>query len=124
MKSSDNVYPYSKDGKNVRIHVGSIHSVKGRTHTATLVLDTYWQDKKSRHNLERLLPWLDGSESGGGKVGSQDQARLKIHYVAMTRPTHLLCLAMKKSTFETEEGDLDSDKIEALEAHGWRVIPI
>ena len=113
-RSSDNIYRYSRDGRHVAVRVGSIHSVKGETHTATLVLETFWQDKKGRHNLELLLPWLNGGESGAESAGKDQTARLKLHYVAMTRPTHLLCLAMKRST-------LDQSLIGKLESHGWRV---
>jgi hypothetical protein len=117
--SRDNVYRYSKDGKEVAIRVGSIHSVKGETHRATLVLDTFWQDKKGRHNLELLLPWLDGTRAGkDSKVQQND--RLRLHYVAMTRPTHLLCLAMKRSALN-RDGSLDQDAMKKLHDHGWLV---
>jgi predicted ATP-dependent endonuclease of OLD family len=49
-------------------------------------------------------------------LGTRDQEsfRIKQHYVAMTRPTHLLCLAIKGSTFSPTELDL-------LRARGWRL---
>jgi len=50
--------------------------------------------------------------------------RLKLHYVAMTRPEHLLCLAMKRSTFEDGAGNLKKDMITKLEQQGWQVKPI
>lgn len=92
-KSRDNVYRYSQGGKEVGIRVGSIHSVKGETHTATLVLETFWYE----HNLNSLLPWLCGEYAAGQVLDDKQKSRLKLHYVAMTRPTHLLCLAMKQS---------------------------
>lgn len=92
------------------IRVGSIHSAKGETHTATLVLETYWY----AHNLESLLPWLGGTRSGCSSEGSRQESRLKVHYVAMTRPTHLLCLAMKKSTIDTE-----NNLVQKLTVRGW-----
>jgi DNA helicase II / ATP-dependent DNA helicase PcrA len=115
----DNVYRYHRNGRKVAIQVGSIHSVKGKTHTATLVLETFWQDSKGRHNLQLLSPWLGGDKSGGLSVGVQQQSRLKLHYVAMTRPTHLLCLAMKRSTFSKADGGLDEDVVQKLKVHGW-----
>jgi DNA helicase-2/ATP-dependent DNA helicase PcrA len=48
-----------------------------------------------------------------GARESRMQARLKQHYVRMTRPMHLLCLAMK-DTFTPQE-------IETLKARAWRV---
>ena len=59
--SSDNVFKYPPDDPKVFIRVGSIHSVKGETHTAILILETFWY----AHNLAALRPWLDGSRSGG-----------------------------------------------------------
>ena len=47
--------------------------------------------------------------------------RLKVHYVAMTRPTHLLCVAMKRSNFEGKGGVLDEQMVKRLEQRGWRV---
>jgi len=101
--------------------VGSIHSVKGETHTATLVLETFWKDRSGRHNLELLLPWLNGTNSGGTQIGVQQQTRLKIHYVAMTRPSHLLCLAMKRSTFENDQGVLEQSMLDQIRNHGWQI---
>jgi hypothetical protein len=120
-KSQNNIYQFLKDGRRVEIRVGSIHSVKGRTHTATLVLETFWKDNKKRHNLELLSPWLRGIKAGGYNVGIQQQSRLKVHYVAATRPTHLLCLAMKRSSFENDEGNLNQRLVQELEQRGWQV---
>jgi hypothetical protein len=105
------------NSSKVHIRVGPIHSVKGETNTATLVLETFWYD----HNLEKAVPWLTGSKSGAGSAGTRQSTRLKLHYVAMTRPTHLLCLAVKRSSLEDEEGELDQRLIGGLESHGWRV---
>jgi len=116
-KSCANVYCFTKDGRQVQIRVGSIHSAKGQTHTATLVLETFWH----QHNLKSLLPWLDGTNPGAPKNGGRQKTRLKIHYVAMTRPSHLLCLAMKRSIFENEHGDLDEGKLAQLQNLGWQI---
>ncbi len=117
----DNSYRYPVVKPKVHINVGSVHSVKGQTHTATLVLETFWQDKRGRHNLEMILPWLDGSKPAGGPGQAHQDYRLKLHYVAMTRPTHLLCLAMKRSTFENGKGGLDTASVLKLEARGWDI---
>jgi AAA ATPase domain len=116
-KSRDNIYRYPHDDPKVLIRVGSIHSVKSKTHTATLVLETYWY----QHNLESLAPWLDGTNSGGQSDGVRQQTRLKLHYVAMTRPMHLLCLAMKRSVIEDSKGTLDQDVMQKLKRRGWQI---
>lgn len=117
VKSNDNFYRHSQGAKDVAIRVGSIHSVKGETHTATLVLETYWYD----YNLEDLLPWLTGANSGVGAAKARQQSRLKLHYVAMSRPTHLLCLALKKDSFHNGTGQLDQALIDKAKQHGWHV---
>jgi hypothetical protein len=113
----DNVYRCTKGGKEVAIRAGSIHSVKGETHMATLVMETFWND----HNLQKIRPWLDGTQSGHSSSTNEQGRRLKLHYVAMTRPTHLLCLAMKRSTFEDDAGNLNQDMVAKLERRGWQV---
>lgn len=118
-KHRDNIYRYPEDNPKVHIRVGSIHSVKGQTHTATLVLETFWND----HNLKKLKPWIvrPNMENGWKKSdGPEQKTRLKIHYVAMTRPTHLLCLAMKRSNFE-KDGRLDQKVMQEAEQRGWQI---
>jgi hypothetical protein len=117
---NDNLFAYPIDAPQVRIKLGSIHSVKGETHTATLVLESFFHS----HHLSELKPWLLGEKSGGSTTskrghqvweGARMLGRLKLHYVAMTRPTHLLCLAMRKDAFG--EGEL-----ETLVRRGWTII--
>jgi len=109
-RPGDSVYRYSDGGRNVDIVVGSIHSAKGETHTATLVLETFWH----KHNLARLISWVLGEKEGADGKQQQD-TRLKVHYVAMTRPTHLLCLAMRRDSFA------DENALAKARARGWHV---
>ena len=115
-----NVFAYPPDAPTVQIRLGSIHSVKGETHTATLVLDSFFR----RHHLSELKPWLLGDRNGGSRTGARGNVipegpvmlgRLKLHYVAMTRPTHLLCLAMRKDAFSAPE-------LERLALQGWNIV--
>ena len=111
-RQRDNVFRHSVQNPKVEIRVGSIHSVKGETHTAILVLDTYFHE----HHLATLKPWLLGQKAGGAKdrKHKRNLSRLKQHYVAMTRPTHLVCLAMREDVFTGEE-------ISQLKSLSWRV---
>lgn len=120
LTQSSNFVSYPKTSPLVQIRLGSIHSVKGETHTATLVLDSFYFN----HHLCELKPWLLGTKTGGSTVnkkgrpvfeGSRMLGRLKLHYVAMTRPTHLLCLAMRKDVFVDEE-------LSVLAGRGWNII--
>jgi ATP-dependent DNA helicase UvrD/PcrA len=106
----DNVFRHPAANPKVQLRVGSIHSVKGETHTATLVLDSYYH----KHHLATLKPWLVGKKVGKGSEGDRNQSRLKQHYVAMTRPTHLLCLAIREDALSAEE-------ISLLKGRSWRV---
>ncbi len=109
VRRKDNHYKYPADRPRVNIRVGSIHSVKGETHTATLVLDTFFYG----HHLKCLRPWLIGKKSGQGTETQRTQSRLKQHYVAFTRPTHLLCIAMRD--------DLSAEEVQSLKHRTWRV---
>lgn len=107
---SDNMFRHMREDATVTIRVGSIHAAKGETHTATLVLDTFYRT----HHLKALKAWLTGDRSGGGGTTAALQSRLKLHYVAMTRPARLLCLAMRADAFDNAE-------IAKLLDQGWRV---
>ena len=107
---SDNIFRYSYSNTTVEIHVGSIHSAKGQTHMATLVLDTFFH----QHHLKSLKAWLSGEKSGGSNESLRTQSRLRLHYVAMTRPSHLLCLAIR-------EDALAKADLGRLNRHGWSV---
>ena len=116
----NNFYSHPPQDPKVHIRLGSIHSVKGETHTATLVLDSFFY----KHHLSELKPWILGERTGGikkrsrGKTeleGSRMLGRLKLHYVAMTRPSHLLCLAMRRDAF------IDGE-LERLKRLGWLTV--
>lgn len=94
----------------ITVRLGSIHSVKGETHTATLVLESF----NRTHHLNALKRWLLGTRAGGGTANAATLRRLKLLYVAMTRPSRLLCLAMRADSFSDVE-------IETLKGRGWRV---
>jgi DNA helicase-2/ATP-dependent DNA helicase PcrA len=113
---TDNLFSYPHDEPQVHVRLGSIHSVKGETHTATLVMESFYYD----HHLSELKPWLLGLRSGGMKSatkmeGARLLGRLRLHYVAMTRPSHLLCIAMRKDAFTDAE-------LAILKGRGWQVI--
>lgn len=94
-----NVFSYPVAEPAVRIKVGSIHSVKGETHLATLVFDTHFNGS----HLKRIKDWLTGAKSGLTANKPELRKSLKQHYVAVTRPSHLLCLAMRSDAFTDAE---------------------
>ena len=113
-RQQGNVYCYVQGNREAKIKVGSIHSVKGQTHTATLILETAWYGR----NLAQLMPWLSGEAQGGSnKDGVRQIVRLRTHYVAMTRPSHLLCLAL-------QVGSLNQSEMDSLKQRGWNLITL
>jgi DNA helicase II / ATP-dependent DNA helicase PcrA len=114
-RRSTNLFQYPRDDPKVSIRLGSIHGAKGETHTATLVLESYHQ----AHHLKKLIPWLIGKrpKTGTDNTGEDGalKERLKLHYVGMTRPSHLLCLAMRKDAFKATE-------LELMRKRNWLLI--
>ena len=108
-KHLPNQYNFSdSSGRSVNLEFGSIHSVKGRTHLATLVLETF----SSAHNLKSILPYLCNTPPKSTKC--QNQNRLKCQYVAMTRARALLCLAIPVEFVD----DKSQTKLKSL---GWNL---
>jgi hypothetical protein len=77
-------------------------------------METFWHE----HYIEAIFAWLDGRNKGLGNTGKRQKTRLKTHYVAMTRPTHLLCLAIKRTTLENQNGVLE-ETVKKLKTRGW-----
>lgn len=111
-----NTFRSNQDHGVLDVKLGSIHSSKGQNHTATLVLETYSHE----HFIASLLPWLTGQQSHGGiRTRKRIVQRLLAMYVAMTRPTHLLCLAISRRTLG--EGEEIEANCEQLRQQGWDI---
>lgn len=94
-------------GDKISLKFGSIHSSKGKTHLATLVVETKYYE----YNLTSILPWLSGKTKN---LGVRNTKRLKCHYVAMTRAKGLLCLAIPSKNVSDQER-------KELEEFGWKL---
>jgi len=105
-----NVYRYESPIGPIDIELATIHAVKGETHTATLVLETYWYD----HDLKDLLPFLIDNDRPKPRRKSRTYERMKRVFVGMTRPKELLCLAICKE-------HLDDQQTKALDDMGWSI---
>jgi DNA helicase-2/ATP-dependent DNA helicase PcrA len=95
----------------VAIDLCTIAGVKGETHLATLVLESF---RKSSFDICAALPYLC-EEKDAAKVSTDTLARhLKNLFVAVTRPRRFLCLATHKArlpeAYETK-----------LRALGWLI---
>jgi len=109
--ANDNVFRYQCEAGPVSVKVDTIHSVKGETLRALLVLETIFYE----HDLRVLI---DKGYLKGQLTNANPRERLAEHlkriYVAMTRPTDLLCLAVLDE--HIKDGDLQS-----LEKLGWAI---
>lgn len=112
-KNSDKV-TINIDGSDIDIHISTIHKSKGETHTATLVMETY----NRAYDFNQLLPLLKG------KKLNKFSAKKKLLYVGMTRPTHLLCLALHKSYLKSSGNrvTLNESDFEQMKLNGFEVI--
>ena len=109
-----NIFRYVRDSRSVDIEVGTIHGAKGQTHRATLVLETFFK----KHDLTDLVDWLAGHHQGWSSTDGRERgSRLRCVFTAMTRPTHLLCLALRR---EALGPNLDTDsRATTLRERGW-----
>ena len=112
-------YEYS----NIRLC--TVHSMKGETHKATLLmLDTtftpdYRNDSLSYHIVELLKncfneEYVELPEEKNEKEIESEKAR-KLAYVALSRPTHLACIGIPNNQIENEP-TLMQDLLDA----GWK----
>jgi DNA helicase-2/ATP-dependent DNA helicase PcrA len=97
-------YSYSKE-PIVDIHFDTVHSTKGETHCATLFVETTTNGVFDIGG--KILDFIcsDTMEQEKSKKKSANTAlrkRLPISYVAMSRPSHCLCLALHKERYSEE----------------------
>jgi len=95
----------------IPIEVGTVHSVKGETHTATIYLETFYHGVDTK----RLLPFIKGEYPAGQSKKTWHIENLKIAHVAFSRPTHLLAFACHKDNIKEHES--------ALIQNGWQILP-
>ena len=93
----------------IAITIDTIHAVKGQTHRATLLLETCYRF----HDLERIKSYIFGQPLRNPGVLIQ-QRYLPLAYVACTRPSHLLCLAIRRN-------HISQDDRKQLEPIGWHI---
>lgn len=113
-----NTYRFEEGMDSVDIRLSSIHAEKGKTHSATLILETY----NRTHFVNKLLPWLEGKVSAAKRPNESAKKSMMLMYVGMTRPTHMLCLAMRKSSLG--EGNIEAKRRAALQRAGWSILEI
>jgi len=101
----------SSNGRS--IEVGTIHSVKGETHDATLVLET----KNHQYDIEQLLNQIAGIDIEKKITGKRKIKFARQLYVAVSRPRHLLCLAIHND-------HISEVHTCALRDEGWHILDL
>ena len=110
-------------GKDIRL--GTIHSVKGETHKATLLMlnskfTTGYADTSPSYSILQLLEkylsknYVELPEDKNDEEKETEKA-LKLAYVALSRPTHLVCIGIPNNQIENEP-TLIQDLLDA----GWK----
>jgi hypothetical protein len=114
--ANNNVSETLYDPNAIELSFENVHKVKGQTHCSTLYIETFFQKKyESQHLIkdkrtDNPFYGLNDNLPQGTYVSSA----LKVLYVGMSRPTHLLCYAMHKSSFQLYD-------VNRLRDMGWIV---
>jgi len=107
-----NTYTEEIHGRDIGIELDTIHSVKGETHSATLILETKFYE----YDVHQMLDYIIGIKSTA-PTGVRKPKFMKQLYVAMTRPKHLIGIAIDKSRFP------EAKRATAI-ANGWSVVDL
>jgi DNA helicase-2/ATP-dependent DNA helicase PcrA len=100
-------------GRQIHVEIGSVASMKGETHLATLVLESFgWPAR--RFDLKLAMPVLAGVAARNPRMTDHQLALFRNLYVGMSRPTSFLCIA-------ANEGRVTNDCRRGLVAQGWVV---
>lgn len=104
---SNNIHKYSSGTTKIEIEVSTIHGVKGETHTATCYLETFFYD----YDIKRIINYMKGDNTEPRE--KRVIQNLKMAFVGMSRPSHLLCVAAHRESISGQE--------ETLRRCGWDV---
>ena len=107
VSTHSNIYQYN----DLDIEVGTIHSIKGETHTATLYMETFYQGK---YESQRLKEFFKGNFTTGKEKVYIKQS-LKMAYVGISRPKYLLCVAVHHDHVKDYLNEIPDDKREKIE---------
>ncbi len=99
----------NKYNQEFQVQIDTIHSVKGETHYATLVLETFYYD----HDLKNYLK-LNADRIKIDNVHSKLADKLSTLHVATTRARKVLCFAVKEEHIEKRTKEILRDK-------GWSI---
>lgn len=104
----------SNQGRSLEFGLGTVAGMKGETHAASLVLESCGGPSK-KFDVALGLEYIAGMAAKKlEKLPKTQQAQMRNLYVAMSRPTTLLCLAANESRVPQSIRD-------ALVNKGWHI---
>jgi DNA helicase-2/ATP-dependent DNA helicase PcrA len=109
-----NVCNVSHEERSLHFGLGTVAGMKGETHSASLVLESYGGNSR-KFDVALGLEYIAGIPSKAlTKLPKTQQAQMRNLYVAMSRPTTLLCVAANESRVSQKVRD-------ALVSKGWHI---
>lgn len=107
----------SFQGRSLNIGLGTVAGMKGETHAASLVMESYGGTSR-KFDVTLGLEYIAGiSDKHISKLPKTQQAQMRNLYVAMSRPAKLLCLAANKNR-------VSQDLRDALLIKGWHIVEV
>lgn len=114
-----------QDAEDIPISIGTVHSVKGMTHCATMYVETSYNRKYESQYMIEDKPIGRGKNKTGTVTSpflmqdlqpkDKNAAMAKrMLYVGFSRPTHLLCYASEKRLWK-------DDVLQMMKDAGWKV---
>lgn len=101
-------------GRSLEFGLGTVAGMKGETHSASLVLESYGGVSR-KFDVALGLEYIAGVQSKAlAKLPKTQQTQMRNLYVAMSRPTSLLCLAANEERVPQKVRD-------ALASKGWHI---
>lgn len=102
------------------IEISNVHHVKGMTHCATMYVETFCYKYECNHLIKETKGRLGSSpffKDSCCITGKRAKQAMKMLYVGMSRPTHLLCYASLKQNW-------NDARLQKMRDAGWQVIEV
>jgi len=106
-----------KQTGDFNVEIGTVHSVKGQTHCATMYVETsYYNYETGKKNVKEALKKESHNFNLGNNSDVRGKESFKMMYVGFSRPTHLLCFAVLKNNIK--------DEIDNYKNVGWEIVDL
>lgn len=111
-EEEENENPHIIHHNGINIEISTVHASKGQTHTATLYLETSYQGD---YESKRLADQIKGNVFPENETRKYHKQSTVMTYVGLSRPTHLLCMAVHKDRFEENLSDINQENWEIVD---------